>query len=333
MKKLFVLFLLLAVLLAGCSADAPQETEIFAMDTLISLRLWGGSEDTLRALSQELYRLEALFSATDEQCPVYQLNLSGAASPAPEFAALLRASLSLSEETGGAFDPTVYPLVKAWGFPDKSYRVPEADELSALLACVGTQHVHFDGTSVSLDGGCQLDFGAIAKGYAAEHCAQLLQEQGVEAALLSLGGNVQTLGTKPDGSSWVIGIANPEEPGSAIATLTFSGSMALVTSGSYQRAFTRDGVTYHHILDPKTGYPAESGLASVTVLCDSGTRADAYSTALFVMGLAEGTAFYRQQGDFEAVFITREGEIHATEGCAPMLGGCSFQVIARETEG
>lgn len=330
MKKLSVLFLLLAVLLSGCSTQECRETELFAMDTLIELRIWGGEEGELSALSQELYRLAALFSATDEESPVYQLNLLGEASLPPEVLSLLRASLSLCELTGGAFDPTVYPLVKAWGFPSKAYRVPQSDELAALLTGVGTQHIHLDGSSVRLDAGCELDFGAIAKGYAAEHCAALLQEHGVQAALLSLGGNVQTLGTKPDGSSWVIGIADPDDPGSAIATLTFTGSLALVTSGSYQRAFTQDGVTYHHILDPDTGLPADSGLRSVTVICDSATRADAYSTALFVMGLSDGIEFYRQQDDFEAVFLTTQGEIYATQGCAQMLGGCSFEIIVRE---
>lgn len=174
-----------------------------------------------------------------------------------------------------------------------------------------------------------LDFGGIAKGYAAEKCAKLLEAAGIEAALLSLGGNLQTVGTKPDGSAWAVGIADPENPTQAIATLTFTGSLALVTSGGYQRYFEEDGVRYHHILDPKTGYPARSGLASVTILAESGTLADALSTALFVMGLDAAAEFWRGSDDFEAVFVTDGGKIYATQDAASLLGGCEFEVISR----
>ena len=242
---------------------------------------------------------------------------------------LLTAALSASERTGGAFDPTVYPLVKLWGFTDELRKVPSPDERAEALNHVGIQNVSLSGTTVTLAEGSMLDFGGIAKGYAAERCAELLAQAGVEAALLSLGGNVQTLGSKPDGTLWTVGIANPEAPSEAIAKLTFSGSKALVTSGGYQRYFEENGVRYHHILDPKTGCPAESGLTSVTVLADSGTLADALSTALFVMGLDRATDFWRASDDFDAVFLTDSGEIYATEGAASLLGGCEFKVIRR----
>ncbi len=147
--------------------------------------------------------------------------------------------------------------------------------------------------------------------------------------MLSLGGNVQTLGTKPDGTPWVIGIADPKNPSEAIATVTFTGSLALVTSGGYQRYFDLDGTRYHHILDPQTGRPAETGLASVTILTQDGATADALSTALFVMGMDKAVDFWRGSDDFEAVFITEGGGLYATEGAAALLGGCEFQVIPR----
>lgn len=154
---------------------------------------------------------------------------------------------------GGAFDPTVYPLVCLWGFPSGEYHIPTEAELTGALAHTGPQHLQLDGAAAALDAGCSVDLGGIAKGYAAEQCAHQLEETGAQAAMLSLGGNVQTVGSKPDGTAWQVGIADPNDPSSAIAVVRFTGSKALVTSGDYQRYFEQDGVRYHHILDPQTG--------------------------------------------------------------------------------
>lgn len=328
MKRILAGILLLTLLLSGCAQAEPHRAELFAMDTLMELTVWG-EESALDSVKTELRRLDALFSVTDERSEIYALNRDGHAALSEDVAALLRDAVSLSEQTGGAFDPTVYPLVLAWGFTTDTQTVPADAVLENALSHVGTEHLHFSGDTLTLDAGTMLDLGAIAKGYAAEQCAKLLREQGVTAALLSLGGNVQAVGEKPDGSAWVIGIADPNEPSSAIARLEFYGEKALVTSGGYQRYFEQDGTRYHHILDPETGFPAESELASVTVIADSGTRADAYATALFVMGLEQAVDFWRTQGDFEAVFILSDGTLYATEDAASLLRGCEFGVISR----
>lgn len=326
MKRLLPIFLILTLILSGCRGSAAVQREFFAMDTLISIKLWG-EEALISETVQELERLEALFSSTDPESDLYALNTNGNGTPDEDTLELLEAAIFYSQETGGAFDPTVYPLMQAWGFPQKDYRVPSPESLDALCSLVGTEQIVIQGDTVSLSSGCAVDLGGIAKGYCAQHCCDLLKEQGVGAAILSLGGNVQTLGAKPDGNPWVVGIADPKEPTRPVAELHFFGSMALVTSGSYQRYFETDGQRYHHILHPDTGLPVENGLASVTVLSENGTMADAYSTALFVMGFEEGTAFWRSQKNFEVIFILDDGSIHASPGAGTLLQGCDFTEI------
>lgn len=328
MKKILSVLLLLCLFLTACSKDGPAETEIFAMDTYMRIRIWGDN-DLLHDAVDEIRRLERLFSVTDEDSEVYALNQTGNAELSADTAEILEQAITLSERTAGAFDPTVYPLVSAWGFTTGEAHVLTREELDVLLPLVGTEHLRLEGAAAALTDGAQVDLGGIAKGYTAQKCLELLSEKGVQTAMLSLGGNVQTLGTKPDGTAWVIGIANPEAPSEAIATLTFTGSMAIVTSGGYQRYFDLDGTRYHHILNPETGIPAETGLSSVTILTQDGATADALSTALYVMGMERGIEFWRESNDFEAVFITQSGTIYATEGAAPLLGGCEFEEITR----
>lgn len=332
MKKILAVSLLVAILLCGCASNAPVEREIFAMDTLMTVRVWGDEDDAVAAVS-EINRLDALLSVTNEDSDVYALNHHTEPRLRYDTCLLIDSAIEVSRRTGGAFDPTVYPLVELWGFTKDTQEVPSQDEIDDALAFVGADRA-FDRWEYTLDrnalsNGARLDLGGIAKGYAAQKVVDLLQSRGVETAFLNLGGNVQTLGSKPDGEAWLVGIADPENPSQAVACLRFTGSLALVTSGGYQRYFEENGVRYHHILDPKTGWPAESGLSSVTVLAQDGALADGLSTALFVMGMEKATALWRESDDFEAVFITEDGAIFATEGAASLLTDCDFTVIER----
>lgn len=309
MKKLLI-FLLIFAILPGCGQKetSAQET-IFCMDTVMDVRIWGKDADAAKdAVIEMLYSLESTWSSTDENSVLWALN-HGQPDLTQEQMAVLEQALFLQQCTAGAFDPQLYSVVRLWGFYEDTYRVPDASEITAAL-----QEEKWD-------------LGAMIKGYAGYRAVQILEDFDVDRAILNLGGNVQTYGSKPGSEAWKIGVQNPGS-GDNLGVLAVEGTMAVVTSGDYQRFFEVDGVRYHHILNPETGFPAESGLRSVTVICADGTVADAYSTALFVMGLERAVVFWQENQDFEAVFVLDDGRIYATEGAA--LSGCEYEVIRHE---
>ena len=309
MKRFLVLVLVLSMVLCGCET-APLEQTFFAMNTVMQLKIWGPDAETgYGRVFTKLQELESSWSALSEDSILWQLNNNNKLFQLePVQAAVLKKAEDLSRRTGGAFDPKLRQLSEAWGFYNEQHRIPAREQIDAALADP------------------QWDLGGALKGYAGGECVRLLSELKIHRALLNLGGNVQTYGSKPDGTPWKVGIQNPDG-GDYVGILSVTGTQAVVTSGDYQRYFEVDGVRYHHILDPETGYPAESGLRSVTVICADGMTADCLSTALFVMGLEEGTAFWRESEDFEAVFILTDGTLYATEGAA--LSGCEYEVITR----
>ena len=309
------LALLLFFTLCGCGAQR-QTGEWFAMDTVMTAAVYG-SADALDAVEAETYRLDALFAAQKDDSEIAAVN-DGAEVVSEETAALLRRALEIAAETNGAYDPTVYPLMRAWGFTDGNYRVPADAELDALLQTTGWTEVSVDGTTASLPEGFALDLGGIGKGYAAGRCKEILKAHGVTSALLSLGGNVSALGSKPDGTAWTVAIENPDG-GAYLGTVQIT-DQCVVTSGGYQRYFTGpDGTVYQHILNPKTGWPVQGDLLSVTIVADNGTMADAYSTALYVMGREAAQDFWRQNGGFDMVLITKDGQVLYTPGLADKL--------------
>ena len=336
-KRTLALLLALLLLLGGCNLlpDAggnpraqASERSIWAMDTQMDLRLYGDSDGkTMAALTARLNELDRSLSATDPDSDLSALNSSGH-SEEPRILRLTAEALAVSEQTGGALDVTLLPASRAWGFTTDNKSVPEATALEALRERVGMDKIELrEGVSVSLPAGTELDFGALAKGYAADVCRARIEEDGL-SGILSLGGNIQTVGSKPDGSDWVIGVQDPNDAGRYALTLRIQGAKAVVTSGDYQRYFMEDGVRYCHILDPKTLAPVRGSLRAVTVVADSGLRADALSTALFVLGREAGEALWRSQGDFEAIWMEADGSIWLTPGLEDLTQGDAFQVIA-----
>lgn len=317
----------MALSLAACGTQKRETLELFAMDTYMTFVAIGdGADDVLTDLSRTVNTLESSLSRTVDTSEVSRLNRDGSAVWDEDGAQLLSWALQHSQETDGAFDITIAPLVELWGITSDSPRVPSQAEIDALLPLVGYEHVHqSEFCSISLDEGCSVDLGGIAKGYASQQVADILQAHGVTSAVVSLGGNVYVCGAKPDGSAWNVGIQDPTSSGYA-ATVALTDCFA-VTSGGYQRYYVaEDGTVYQHIIDPRTGRPADSDLLSVTVISDDGTAADAYSTALYVMGEQEAVSFWRTHGGFDLILITADGRllytpeladtITAPEGCA-----------------
>lgn len=313
-----VAILAIFALLTGCvPADRSlPSTSFFAMNTRMSVEI-DGDEGLLRDVEQLVYSLERKLSVTDEHSEIFAINRDGEGEVSAETAELIEFALDLCESTDGALDITIYPVLRAWGFtvdsdPDYEYRVLGDDEISELLPLVDYEKADISENTVTLDEGMMLDLGAVAKGYTSDRIADFLREKGVKSALLNLGGNIYALGSKPNGAKWTIGVADPIN-GGYLGTLE-AADAAVVTSGGYERYFTVDGVDYCHIIDPSTGRPADSGLASVTVVGESGARCDALSTALFVMGLDRASEYWRAHGGFEAVFLTSDGELLITAG-------------------
>ena len=289
------------------------------MDTIMSLSAYGPkAQDGVEAAIGEINRLQKLLSVTDEDSEVWKLNHGNGAplSVSEDTRTLLDAAAQMGERSGGALDVTLYPVTRAWGFTTGSYQVPGPAVLQELLTHVDYRAILREGDTVTLPQGTEIDFGALAKGYAGERCALLMKDMGITSALLSLGGNIQTVGAKEDGSPWRVLVQDPKGDGGDYEGTLELVDQAAVTSGGYQRYFEEDGVRYWHIIDPATGAPARSGLQSVTIVGTSGTACDGLSTALFVLGRDGAVNYWRQYGGFEAVLVDDSDTVWITAGLA-----------------
>lgn len=319
-KIFFAASILICLLICGCSQNNMNEyTEnIFAMDTVMDLKIYSENDESLSEAKAEIRRIDALFDRGNENSDIYKINKNKSADISAETADVIRAALSISDRTGGAFDITVAPVMDLWGFYGNEFNVPSDDELQSTLEGVGYEKIRLDNTNISIPENTGIDLGGIGKGYASDRIAALLKNNGVKSAIISLGGNVHAIGKRNDGSEWTVGITDPHNKSQLIGKLKISDK-AVITSGAYQRYFEQDGITYHHIIDTTTGKSADSGLASVTVIADSGMTADGLSTALFVMGLDKAIELWRNSEDFDAVFVDDSGMIYVTEGIADIF--------------
>ncbi|MBP5212463.1 MAG: FAD:protein FMN transferase [Pyramidobacter sp.] len=317
-KTVFVALALLAPVLLFAwrrSVNSMRhELSFFAMDTPVTLTAYGpAAPRALRNAETAVRALERELSVTLPQSAVARLNAGESLPVSSAAGRAVSTALKLHDETDGTFDPTLYPVLREWGFTTGKYRVPPREELAEQLKLCGVQHVFCAHETLRLDASAMIDLGGIGKGMASDAAAQALKDAGIASAVLNLGGNVRTLGKRPDGCAWRIGVRAPE--GGLLGVIE-TGEGAVVTSGSYERFFEKDGVRYWHILDPKTGEPARSGAVSVTVVGSSGTRCDALSTAYFVMGAEQAAAFWKARGTESFVMLTDGGELLVCEDLA-----------------
>lgn len=357
MKKILALLLMSSMLLAmGCqqqTAEEPesqdsenyvfssddaaaeeQTKEIFAMDTYMNLKAYGSNaEDALNQCEYEIKNLEGLFAVKDSSSDIYKINLGGGSvvEVSDDTAKVITKALEFSEKTDGALDITIYPVLKEWGFTTGEYQVPDESKIKNLLQFVDYHNINVNGNNVNIPEAYAVDLGSVAKGYTSDKLCEILKNNGITSAIINLGGNVQTVGTKPDGSKWNVGIQNPQDSSSNICTVRIA-DRAVITSGNYERYFEQDGKKYWHIIDPKTGYPAANGIISSTIIGESGTECDALSTALFVMGTDKAIEYCKNNPNIEAILVTDDMKIYITDGLTDsvtMTEGLEYTTIKR----
>ena len=289
------------------------------MDTYMTVTAYGdNAQKGVTDAVAEIQRLDNLLSIGKEDSEISKLNKSGCAALSDDTAVMVTKALDLYKSTGGAFDITVLPLMELWGFTTQEYYVPTEDEIQSTLQRVGADKLTWDESTKTLTLGDkqEIDLGGIAKGFTSSRIMEIFKKDGVTCGMVSLGGNVHLLGTKQDGSAWRVGIQDPNNTDDMLGVLE-ANDCAVITSGAYERNFEKDGVTYHHIIDPATGKPSNSGLTSVTIVSKDGTLADGLSTSLFVMGKDKAIAYWKQHADeFDTILVDKDRNVYITEGIA-----------------
>lgn len=338
-----ILMGILSVMAAKMLKSSNSETlksskaEFFGMNTYITFTAYGtNAEKALQEAEQKMIELEQVWSVTEEDSEIYQVNHSNGepVTVSEQTAEVIDYAISMAEDTDGALEPTIYPILRAWGFTTGDNRVPENTEIENLIKHIDYQEIALNGNQIQLPQGMELDLGAVGKGYAGDLVTEYLKEQGITSALLDIGGNIQAIGTKPDGSDWQIGIRSPF--GEGTLGVLFIADQTVVTSGNYERYFVgEDGKEYGHIINPDTGYPVENDLAAITIIAEEGKQGDALSTAMYVKGLEGAISYWKEHQDFGMIAVTDNGEIYLTEEIADdftlsnTFGNLKIQVIEK----
>ena len=324
-KIIFLIILAAAVLLSSCQSQPFQlEGSAFALDTIIQVKLYYESKkDADDEIISETFalidELESALSVHIEGSDTYNLKENAGVSPVTVSGitySVIEQAVAYSRMTDGLFDVTAGPLIDLWAIEPPNGHVPTDEELQEALSLVDYAKIDFlvDNMIYLEQQGMIINLGAIAKGSIADEAKSFLKQNGVTSAFLNLGGNVLLIGNKPDGSNFSIGVQNPiDDRGAYLMAISLS-DVAVVSSGDYERYFEYEGVTYHHILDTVTGYPADTNLRQVTIVAPTAQMADALSTSVFLLGIEKGLELIDTLDGVEAVFVTRDNFIYITDG-------------------
>ncbi|WP_455684172.1 FAD:protein FMN transferase [Thomasclavelia sp.] len=319
-KRTIIGFVLGCLIFTGCYSGALSNKQIsediFAMDTYMTIMAYGdNAQDAVSDAIVEIKRLDKLLSAQNQASEIFLLNQNGGGKLSKDTQNILEESLQLWKDTNGKFDITIYPIMQAWGFTDKNYVVPDSNTLTQLLSLVDCSAINIDkqnSTAIFEKEGIKIDLGGIAKGYTSSKIMDIFRKHNVSKGLVNLGGNVQVLGRKSDDEMWQVAIKDPDS--NDYLGIFKAEDCAVITSGGYERFFEQDGVRYHHIIDPATGYPAKSDLKSVTIISDDGALADGLSTSLFIMGKDGAVDYWKKHSkEFNMILLDKKGKLYITE--------------------
>ena len=324
MKKVLAFSLALILIFGAVFAirlkqtpDYCEKTE-FALNTVIKISVYGtDASKAADAALKEIHRIDSLMNAHSTNSEIYQVNSSpNGAVVSKEVFSLIETAIDISEKTDGAFDITLKPISDLWNIQSENPKAPEKAEIDEVLLKTGYENIILDKETLKVSfqkDGMAIDLGAIAKGYAADCAVKVLKNAGIKSALLDLGGNVYAIGKNRDLKKWKIGLQTPWEERGEYFKIAEISDKAVVTSGAYERYFEKDDEIYHHIMDPKTGYPAKSGISSVTIISENSSLADALSTAVFVGGEKGAKKAVETFENIEIIIMTNDGKIKKSE--------------------
>ena len=322
--KLFKWLLALSLLVfSGCALSEYRKVSAarIYMDTLFEIIVYSKFPDVetkkhIDAAYTLISNLEAKYSATLTNSELYRANFTGRWAADGETLALIDRANQAYAFSGGMFDITVRPLMTAWGFTTDRKAIPTPETLKAALLKVGNSNVVVESGMITLKNGAQIDLGGLMKGYAVDKAVEYLEQQGFRAGLVNAGGNLRTFGSKPDGTKWTVGIRHPRKSDGIYTSFERSGDFAIATSGDYERYFETDGVRYHHIMNPKTGFPIQNGVAGVTVATKTAMEADIYSTTFFIFGVSDGIRFADRENIAVFYIYLKNGELFSAQSAA-----------------
>ena len=332
--KLKLLFFVLLPVFLSCSQPVLSRAE-FALGTVCSITLYDKArESVFNDVFTRIREIDNLMSVNIPASDVSRINAAAGIKPVQvheDVFKVIERAVYYAEISGGAFDPSIGPLVTLWGINSENPRIPSQEEIEDILFLIDFRDIELDANTRSVflkRRGMSLDPGAIAKGYAADEAAAIIKNAGLKRAIIDLGGNIVILGRNKDARPWRVGIQNPlEKRGVYLGILQLTSEVleqTVVTSGVYERAFEADGKSYHHIFSPSDGYPAENELYSVTIIARNSMNADALSTAAFALGLEKGRELIDSLPDTEAVFILKDKSIVKTNGADFSITDNSF---------